>query len=213
MRAVQQLQQELGRDHWPCVIAGDFNCTPQEATYRFLRGYNLYPEQIERIEKSRIVHESKDTTMNPSNEDLINEEGDPDRVITRARRCRNTDGLLAVSELGALFDQLPTVRSAYFEANKALCAEGSKHSGSLYSVSHDEPNFFEPPHTAFAHYWKATLDYIFLLDPCKEIEVLGVTEIPLAPVLEPGLPRKGISASDHVSLTAQIHVSPSAKHV
>jgi hypothetical protein len=51
------------------------------------------------------------------------------------------------------------------------------------------------------------LDYIFLLDSSKLLTVIGASEIPESSVLEPGLPRKGLSASDHISLTAEIVVS------
>jgi len=186
------------------VIAGDFNFTPLEGSYNLIRGDCLTPAQVSKIEDSRVVHASVDPTIASEATDAVNEDGDPDRVITNARRCTSLDGLLTISELERLYEQLPNVRSVYPVAYQALGVDRSACFGSAHGLKEHDSGFFEPLVTAYAHYWKATLDYIFLLDSSNGSQVAGVTEAPPPTLLEPGLPLLGISASDHVSLTAEI---------
>jgi len=211
LRAVQAFRESLGnQSHWPCVIAGDFNCSPEEGTYRLMVGEKLSSSQIEKIENSRVVHASVDTLFSTASDETktvpVNEEGDPDRVITNARRCLPHDGLLSVSELEHHFQQFCHVRSAYSEASRFSSMPGIDCLGPLSNMTENESGFFEPVYTAYAHYWKATLDYVFLLDPKRVLQVLGVTESPPRAIVDPGLPRMGVCASDHISLTAELVV-------
>jgi RNA exonuclease NGL2 len=244
LRSINQFRQDLGKESWPCIIAGggptiflfrnyaaycgaqDFNFTPQEGTYNLLHGSIMTEEQVEKIDKSRVVHLSVDPPVVSDAPNCINEHGDPDRVIKDARRCTTHDGLLTASQLTQLFGQLPKVRSAYALANKELGMEHSKCFGQLTSLNENDNGFFEPLITAYAHYWKTTLgkvligplrkrclnhaDYIFLLDPNNTFRVVGVAELPPPDSLEPGLPLLGISASDHISLAAEIIVANSS---
>ncbi|GAA6038585.1 hypothetical protein JCM8097_009432 [Rhodosporidiobolus ruineniae] len=73
---------------------------------------------------------------------------------------------------------------------------------------------FEPIYSNFTPLWRCTLDYIFLLPPST-----SSTSAPPAPqwrsllemhdfheVAEPGLPRKGVSASDHTAVGAVVEL-------
>jgi len=207
LRSINQFRHDLAKQSWPCIIAGDFNFTPQEGTYNLLQGRMMTEEQVEKIDKSRIVHLSVDPTVVSDAPNCVNEDGDPDRVIKDARRCTTHDGLATASQLTQLFGQLPKVRSAYALANRELGIDRCKCFGHSNSLNENENGFFEPLITAYAHYWKTTLDYIFLLDPNNVFHVVGVAEPPPPDFLEPGLPLLGISASDHISLAAEIIIA------
>jgi len=207
LRSIEQFRQELGKQTWPCLIAGDFNFTPLEGTYNLLKGDHMNQMQVAKIEDSRVVHMSIDPTVVPGTAFAVDEDGDPDRVIKAARRCSLGDGLLTICELKRIFEQLPNVRSAYAQANETLDIDRKTYFGSSNGLQDGESGFFEPLVTAYAHYWKATLDYIFISDPSNLLQVAGIAEPPPSNLLEPGLPLQGVSASDHISLTAEIIVN------
>lgn len=49
------------------------------------------------------------------------------------------------------------------------------------------------------------LDYIFILDPPSHIShVVGLLEPHTTKDMEPGLPKKGVCGSDHISLVSEI---------
>jgi len=63
----------------------------------------------------------------------------------------------------------------------------------------------EPIYTSFTHYWKNTIDYIFVkLPEDRMLKVLGLLQLPPEESLGLGLPRKGVCGSDHLSLRATI---------
>lgn len=160
------------------------------------------------MDKSRVVHVSVDVTVGESDpsaaptddDDEGGGETDPDRIIVNCRPPREADGLLTASELRALAPPTP-LRSAYDDALRAV--DGLELFGARVDgmVGAHEPRF-----TSYTHYWKATLDYLFVLEggagaPPRVVRVLK----PLpAEAMEPGLPKLGVCASDHMSLAADI---------
>jgi len=63
----------------------------------------------------------------------------------------------------------------------------------------------EPEYTSYTHYWKAVLDYIFILNPPgKPVKVTGLLTPLKSEDLEPGLPQKRVSGSDHIPLVAEM---------
>jgi hypothetical protein len=124
-------------------------------------GEKLSSSQVDKIENSRVVHASVDALLSSVFDQKISvpvhEEGDPDRVITNARRPSSRDGLLSVSEIERQFEQLSKVRSAYSEMTRFSHPQDSDCLGSFSNMTDVESGFFEPAFTAYAHYWKATL--------------------------------------------------------
>ncbi|KAI5124636.1 hypothetical protein M0805_004245 [Coniferiporia weirii] len=195
-------------------IAGDFNFNPSDAAYSLLVGDDLTPEQEFDIMASHVVHASIDPSLpiadpkQVANEEEggdAKEEEDPDRVIKNARRAGADDGLLESGELAEEFRQLPPLRSAYDEWS----FEETRMFGSRVDLPYGRRGRSEPMYTSYTHYWKVTLDYIFVvLPPGRTLKVLGVLEPPVEEELGAGLPRKGVCGSDHLPLRAQIAWSP-----
>jgi len=149
------------------------------------------------------------------------EESDPDRVITNARQSKPEDGLLSVAELISWFRNLPKPRSAYnaglYEARKA---ESLPTYGERTQLSAERHGFNEPEYTSYTHYWKSVLgtvvscalidtkavcaDYIFFLDPADEhASISGLLKPPTVEELDPGIPKRRVSGSDHTVLVAE----------
>ncbi|KAH7100197.1 Endonuclease/exonuclease/phosphatase [Auriculariales sp. MPI-PUGE-AT-0066] len=226
LREVTSLRAELGYTSWPCFVIGDFNFPPTDATYALMVGSQWSTEQESSVSKSRVVHVSIDPTVDsgvaPEDDDEGgggqaegNKETDPDRIIVNCRAPRDTDGLLKLDELLAMAPRLG-LRSAYDEALRSVL-HGNAEATLPISVFHERENgppsqslgAFEPMFTSYTHYWKATLDYLFMLDGDdgdRRVQPQAVRV--LAPLtreaMEPGLPKLGICASDHVSLAADI---------
>ncbi|VDC01850.1 unnamed protein product [Peniophora sp. CBMAI 1063] len=138
--------------------------------------------------------------------------GDPDRVLVNTRPPRPEDGLLEDDELEALYalGDEPTPRSAYDEGQRTLAAAGVEdvdllRCGERLGIDKSSLGAYEPVYTNYTFYWKLTLDYVFLLDPPgSRSKVLRILAPHKAENLGDGLPKKGISASDHVSLAAEL---------
>ncbi|EPQ60717.1 Endonuclease/exonuclease/phosphatase [Gloeophyllum trabeum ATCC 11539] len=233
-REVIRFQQDEGHIEWPCIVAGDFNAPPDDATYSLLVGDPVLPSQEERLSFSRVVHATIDPTVPADaaktsaeeedegavqpNEDG-EEETDPDRIITNARAAGPEDGLLTTAELTELYS---THDSRHL---KSLYEEGLKSAKSIASTQGSaqdirtfgdrfaprEPDWstrhglYEPEWTSYTFYWHATLDYIFVIDPPSRVSaVSGLLKPFRTEELIPGIPRKGISGSDHVALVAEV---------
>ncbi|KAF8332341.1 Endonuclease/exonuclease/phosphatase [Cantharellus anzutake] len=176
------------------------------------------------------------------------EEPDPDRVFTNTRNALPEDGLMSAEELEKIFWSFPPLRSAYDEGHDKIFGLGVT-SGSLdlertFAARLDEKDKLqylgrkgmnEPMYTNFTHYWRLTLDYIFIQDPLiafpadlntpnlplsnndhassqalgiarpkGEGEIIALLRTHRAEDLEPGLPKLGVCASDHIALCAEI---------
>ena len=153
-------------------------------------------------------------------------------VLKGVRKATPADGLLSVAELEALYrpgQSSPAVFSAYaaatasllplevasntFGARSPLPLEGALQpsdgkvitSSSLLDLYRDEIGAHEPMWTSFTPLWRLSLDYIFVLPPSEgAVTVTGLLKTFKAVDLEPGLPRIGKSASDHISLMAEL---------
>ncbi|KAG6897346.1 hypothetical protein C0992_002272 [Termitomyces sp. T32_za158] len=175
VRETNDFRKGLDVEHWPCIIAGDFNFAPDDIAYSLLVGDSLLPEQEDALAPSYVVHMSVDPSV-PQDPKVDaaegNEEsGDPDKVITSARAATPSDGLLSLIELSDFFARIPKLRSAY---DVGLARDF------------------------------LLLDYIFVLDPVdRQSNVVALLEPHKLKDLERGLPQKGISSSDHVSLGAE----------
>ncbi|KAJ7786408.1 Endonuclease/exonuclease/phosphatase [Mycena metata] len=186
IREIAKFRSELHLESWPCMIAGDFNFSPDDPAYTLLVGGQLNAEQRDRLEISRVVHAAP----------VDDESGavDPDRVITNARPAVPTDGLLSDSELVSLFSSANVVRSAYDEGLKMHTQD----SPGLPTFG-GRTGYYEPEYTSYTHYWKARLS---ISD--RPAVVGGLLAPHIVKDLVPGLPQKGISGSDHISLCAEI---------
>lgn len=209
-REISRFREDLGKQGWPCIVAGDFNFTPTDAAYSLLVGDPLLPEQSATLEFSRVVHRSIDPSVPataPKADDQDDEDADPDRVITNARAATSDDGLLSDAELCALFAREVRPVSAY---DAGLCAADPAVRDRLAFGSRDKlpdgrRGAHEPVWTSYTHYWKTVLDYIFVLDPPdRQVSVVGLAEPFPEEKLVPGLPRKGVCGSDHISLSAEL---------
>jgi len=77
--------------------------------------------------------------------------------------------------------------------------------GERLAIADDHKGSYEPAYTSYTHYWKTVLDYIFVIDPPETHSAVVKLLAPHTPAdLEPCLPKKGISASDHVSLAVEL---------
>ncbi|CAL1695497.1 unnamed protein product [Somion occarium] len=215
LREAAKFRHELGKDHWPCVIAGDFNFTPEDPVYSLLIGDSLLPEQRARLAPSRVVHVTIDpsvpvTTDKMMGDDVLidEEEGaetDPDRIITNAREAREEDGLLDDVELTKLFNDTGHVFSAYDRGLRSSEGVEELTYGSRVAMQPSRSGGYEPLWTSYTHYWKTVLDYIFVLEPVdRPVLVTGLAKPIFTADLEPGLPQKGKCGSDHISLCAEL---------
>ncbi|KAJ8596965.1 Endonuclease/exonuclease/phosphatase [Rhizopogon salebrosus TDB-379] len=215
-REVLNFRQATGHDDWPCIIAGDFNFTPDDPAYSLLVGNPLSVAQSLRLQMSRVIHISVDPTIPPTTKKADDEEGDgsetdPDRVINNSRAAVLSDGLLSDLELISLFANGPKLRSAYDEGQRArrgsstpdgVCTFGDR------TLSSNRLGDHEPMWTSYTHYWKTTLDYIFFLETSKHhVDVMGYLNPHHTIDMEAGLPQIGVCGSDHVSLCAELVVT------
>ncbi|PPQ70777.1 hypothetical protein CVT24_001064 [Panaeolus cyanescens] len=212
VRETLTFRQVQDAQTWPVIVAGDFNFTPNDPAYALLFHKPLLPQHEETIAPSYVVHSSVDPSVSTSllpgkiSCDDESEAVDPDRVITNARPARAEDGQLSVCQIVDLYSTFPKPRSAYHDAITLLRNQGDSipsFGSQLSALEHSAPN--EPEYTSYTHYWKSVLDYIFIFDPIdKQVNVSGI----LAPMstadMEPGLPRLGVSGSDHTSLVTEI---------
>jgi len=212
VREVAKFRKDIGHDDWPCVISGDFNFAPDDPTYSLLVGDPLLPAQRETLSSSRVVHVTIDPEVPPTIASTEGKEGGdglenhPDRIITNARPAMPSDGLLTDAELVELY--ATPLRSAYDEG--LLKHRESSQDVKTYATSRTdfEPSrrgANEPEWTSYTHYWKSVLDYIFILDPHNSrTTITGFSQPPRSEDVDPGLPRKGVCGSDHISLSAEI---------
>ncbi|KAJ3514377.1 hypothetical protein NLJ89_g2416 [Agrocybe chaxingu] len=215
IREAAAFRDKLSVAHWPCVLAGDFNFTPSDPAYSLAIGDDLLPEQEQIVHPSRVVHSSLDpsvllnlpATPIGADEDDV-EAVDPDRVITNARPAKPEDGLLTIPEIVAWFRKLPRLRSAYSDGIAA--ARGHGYDLPTFGTRAQPPTgrrgSEEPEYTSYTYYWKFSADYIFFIDPPT---ISGSVTGLLAPLttaeLEPGIPKLGVSGSDHTVLVTELN--------
>ncbi|KAF7320400.1 Endo/exonuclease/phosphatase domain-containing protein [Mycena kentingensis (nom. inval.)] len=163
LREIRKFQSDNKLNSWPCILAGDFNFSPDDPAYALLVGDSLTDGHKERLEASRVVHVSIDPTAVPVTASSIKEDedqaGDPDRVITNARRATIEDGLLSDDELVALFSQSSPLRSAYDEGLKAHRESNDdlRTFGQRVGLPVEKKGYNEPEYTSYTHYWKTVL--------------------------------------------------------
>lgn len=217
IREVLNFRQSMKLDHWPCIIAGDFNFTPDDPAYSLLVGEPLTEAQSQCLHMSRVIHITIDPTVPPTTKKADNEEGDgseadPDRVINNSRVATLSDGLLSDLELTSLFINGAKLRSAYDEGQRAQRDNGTTSDlytfGDRVSSPLTRLGAHEPMWTSYTQYWKTTLDYIFFVDtPKHSIDVAGYLNPHRTTDMDTGLPQIGICGSDHVSLCVELLLS------
>ncbi|KAI6005288.1 hypothetical protein F5J12DRAFT_906009 [Pisolithus orientalis] len=212
LREVVRWRDLMQLHDWPCIIAGDFNFSPEDPAYSLLVGDPLAAEQKHSLDVSRVVHVSIDpgVSMSSTTEPEEGEEEDPDRVIRNSRVAEISDGLLSDSELLDLFRC--RLRSAYDEGQRVYKAMATPTDvvtfGDRIPFSTARLGTNEPMWTSYTHYWKTTLDYIFFLDsPRTHTEVIGYLQPHRTENVIQGLPQLRICGSDHFSLCAQLRTS------
>ncbi|KAH9175266.1 Endonuclease/exonuclease/phosphatase [Lactarius sanguifluus] len=209
LREVVKYRESSGLSSWPCFLAGDFNFHPGEPGYALLAGDALTPAQEQLLAKSRVVHVSVDPSvpLTASAETNEDDESDPDRVITNAREALPADGLLSSPELVELFAAPMRPRSLYDEGQRLLEKTSGPilRCGERLGLPAHRQGAYEPEWTSYTHYWKSVLDYIWVIDPPdRRAVVTRLLQPHMTDNLEPGLPRKGVCGSDHVSLAAEV---------
>ncbi|KAG8716243.1 hypothetical protein FRC11_006637 [Ceratobasidium sp. 423] len=232
-REAIRFRDEHGDSRSSVIMAGDFNFQPNEVGYALLRGADLTPEHYSELESSRVVHVSLDPTVprtprtgtdaddddeaagagaapRPDLKKDNGEEAEP-VVATRikdAREAVETDGLLMDEEMLELFGTGGEARSAYDEI-LGRSAESTGEGDNIISAR--DPSMKgrkganEPMWSCFTHYWRSTLDYIFIVDPPEKgstAQILDALKSARTEVLGDGLPRLRVSPSDHVALAA-----------
>lgn len=212
LREVVRWRDLMQLHDWPCIIAGDFNFSPEDPAYSLLVGDPLAAEQKHSLDVSRVVHVSIDpgVSMSSTTEPEEGEEEDPDRVIRNSRVAEISDGLLSDSELLDLFRC--RLRSAYDEGQRVCKAMATPTDvvtfGDRIPFSTARLGTNEPMWTSYTHCWKTTLDYIFFLDsPRTHTEVIGYLQPHRTENVIQGLPQLRICGSDHFSLCAQLRTS------
>ncbi|KAG9104194.1 hypothetical protein FRC06_004619 [Ceratobasidium sp. 370] len=228
-REALRFREQHGTPESPIIMAGDFNFQPDEAAYALLRGVPLTPDQYTQLDSSRVIHVSLDPTVprtprtgtNADDDDeaagsgaavrtdLNNgDEEDEPVVPTRIKDSRPAepkDGLLSNEEMVELFKVGGETRSAYDEI-LGRCAESTGEADNVLAardpVMQGRKGGYEPMWTCFTHYWRSTLDYVFIIDPSEgnTLEVVDALKSPRTEALGDGLPRLRVSASDHVPL-------------
>ncbi|KZT55970.1 hypothetical protein CALCODRAFT_337396 [Calocera cornea HHB12733] len=222
LRTIQSFRSELHLQSWPVYIGGDFNSQPTEPTYSLLVGQALLDTQRAELETSRVVHvsidpqvgvpgadgsvqQSEDNDEN-ENEGRDGDDNNQDPIIANSRRPTTSDGLPSVRVLESVFrDELQgSLRSMYDAAHLTTDTFGQRH-----ALSSGRKGGSEAMWTSFTPLWRLTLDYIFALNGVEDNEaveprVLSVLAPHTTATLEPGLPRKGICASDHIALAAEV---------
>ncbi|KAI0304974.1 Endonuclease/exonuclease/phosphatase [Russula brevipes] len=210
LRQVHEYRKTSGRSSWPCILA-DFNFGPEEPGYALLVGDKLTPAQEALLDRSRVVHVTIDPSVPLTNPGatIDDEEGqaDPYTVITNAREASPADGLLSTSELADLFAVAQRPRSLYDEGQRILgdVSGPVPRYGARAGMPPNRRGAYEPEWTSYTHYWQSVLDYIWVIDPPDQrASVVSLLQPHTTENLRPGLPRKGISGSDHVSLAAEV---------
>ncbi|KAJ7837526.1 Endonuclease/exonuclease/phosphatase [Mycena olivaceomarginata] len=210
VREMVKFRSDLQLENWPCMIAGDFNFSPDDPGYSLLVGDQLNAEQRDRLETSLTFLSTPTVPPTVKGAPAEDEGGavDPDRVITSARRAVPADGLLSDSELASLFPAANVVRSAYDEGlrqHKEASSTGFPTFGDRMSLPRTKKGYYEPEYTSYTHYWKVCSAF---LPQHRPVVVDGLLSLPLVKDLVPGLPQKGICGSDHLSLCAEIILPP-----
>ncbi|KLO20260.1 Endonuclease/exonuclease/phosphatase [Schizopora paradoxa] len=218
-RSVEEFKAAHDLKNSPSVIAGDFNFTPTDPAYSMLVGDPVLSTRAADFTVSRVVHVSLDPSVpiaDPKKAVDDEEDGgeqpeeeDPDRVIKNARPARPEDGLLEAGELEKLF-----IDGSAGEPLQSLYDQWQFHGPGRAFVSRapeavNRRGKNEPIYSSYTHFWKSTLDYIFARPgQGSQLEVVSVLEPPSEEELSPGLPRKGVCGSDHISLCARISFTP-----
>lgn len=214
----------------------DFNSTPSGMTYTALtqRPIQLTPYQQEELKESVSYDFRK---VKDEEEDIL-EEGDdtPTGTMTPAE---NTDEKPSKIESKSsietpvwetpeyleqklyIDDEKPlNITTATMENNDLVLAYHSSNPvlKSLYSsgLRICQPDnavnaFGEPPFTNWAHGYKETLDYIFVVNreqsAVNAVKLLGILKMPRRDEMDLGEPQEGRFPSDHVCEMVEVEVS------
>lgn len=173
--------------HWPIIMCGDWNSTPDDGIYRSLTQKSLTAEQLAELEPVEFAKNNKGSVPPEATPAIEN--------------------LLPVSTLLERLEKLPRLSSCYSTYRQ------SDPDHTVNPDWKDKPLWEgEPSYTNYAQ-WKGTLDYIFVADDDSStednrqpvVQVAKVLEVPKADDLAPGLPNVHFP-SDHVPLMAQLEL-------
>ncbi|EIW72340.1 hypothetical protein TREMEDRAFT_41666 [Tremella mesenterica DSM 1558] len=226
LRAIRQFQQEHGNKSWPAILSGDLNTQPSEPTYQLLTQPSLPLSKAMslRINESRIVHKSVDpvlpqpipqavldqvdTEPRPNGQEVKEEhEGEGSNSsqgsLPNTRSPQPEDGILTASQLAELVSTLlgSGCRSVYGASTWDGETFGQR---SEQQEALDRCAAHEPSYTCFTPLWKLTLDYLFVLPGEMKVEVTQLLQPATGEQLGEGLPRKGITASDHIAIGCEL---------
>lgn len=163
-------------------------------------------EDHESSVKGSTMAEGDEPETNGEDDDEGEQAADPDRRITNARPATSADGLFTDEELSQLYrvNNAP-LKSAMDEGQRSRAVtasvEGIHPFGARTELLRERKGYYEPMWTSYTHYWKTTLDYVFILDPIGMVsKVCGYVQPPGTADLDPGIPMLGVGSSDHTSV-------------
>ncbi|CAG8486278.1 8863_t:CDS:2 [Ambispora leptoticha] len=173
-------------------FAGDLNTLPTDPTYKLLAHPNcaLTPEEISLLENSM-------KTFNESEDEVFHEESIPSSSSSNPDSTTNSnEGIkqLRVSELLSRFATIPKSVSLYAKYYK--------------EIEQGNPEIFgEPKFTCYGHWFKGTLDYIFMMDYqenlFRNIKITKILKMPEEKDFSPALPNLRFN-SDHLCLMVEL---------
>ncbi|GFZ46087.1 hypothetical protein JCM24511_04333 [Saitozyma sp. JCM 24511] len=131
-----------------------------------------------------------------------------EKSTANTRPPEEADGILPITELTKMLSETVPggAKSAY--GLSPWVTNGSETFGSRGGFGHLKPRDGkdEPAYTCFTPLFNLTLDYLFELPSRKDVRVavVGLLRPPRKDELGQGLPRKGISASDHLAVGCEL---------
>ena len=207
-------------------LAGDFNSTPSGITYNALtqRPIRYTPSQQEEMMESvtfdfREVQDEEEEILEDTLTGGLTHNGTEGLDFERSRKgmtIRETKEL-SQQRLLDIEDQPLNITSATLEHNDLVLAhhEANPALTSLYArgLKLCQPDnatnaFGEPPFTNWAHKYKETLDYIFVIgDSINRVKLTGLLKMPRIEEMGVSEPQEGRFPSDHVCEMVEVELS------
>ncbi|KAL1915501.1 uncharacterized protein VTP21DRAFT_6625 [Calcarisporiella thermophila] len=187
---------DFGRDmSYPIFLCGDFNMSPADPAYWSLTKAPLQPQHLAMLNESRHVLPPSSSDSEDDDEGLDEaEDAEADHILNdNAHQAQLDASLMTVPDLLERVAALPRCNSAY---NQYSSVDGSRSSA-----------LGEPIHSVYTHFFKALLDYIFVVEPQQgkpedEWRATALLKMPEEEELQPALPNEEF-ASDHISMMAE----------
>lgn len=162
----------------------DFNSEPIDPGYSIITRKRLELSELDDLNASRSFINQEDTTQGSAV--AAEDDGDAGENVV------NIDDLMTVDQLITTYHQNTRPwKSIYSNFGKINQDESQKGS------------FGEPKYTNYPSQFQGTLDYMFLEEDDRSIEVKRILMLPDVELLKPSLPNKNFG-SDHLCLVADL---------